>query len=80
MGQTSFLDTSFIRYLVPSLGFKRYFPIPNDQNIMQWMAKTKALSKETKILAINGINMYIFKTFVKYKRVQWLHLPPTKWV
>ena len=34
------------------------------------MAKTKALSKETKILAINGINMYIFKTFVKYKRVQ----------
>ena len=41
MGQVPFLDTSFIRYLVPILGFKRYFPIPNDPNIMQWMVKTK---------------------------------------
>ena len=35
---------------------------------MQWMAKIKqALSKETNILEINGRNMYVFKTFTKYK-------------
>ena len=46
MGQASFLNTSSIRYLVPILGFKRYFPIPNDPNIIQWMVKTKqVLSK-----------------------------------
>jgi len=32
------------------------------------MAKIKqALSKETNILEINGRNMYVFKTFTKYK-------------
>jgi len=40
MGQAPFLDTSSIKYLVPSLGFKRYFPIPNDPNIMQWIVQT----------------------------------------
>ena len=60
MGQTPFLDTSSIRHLVPILGFKRYFPIPNDPNIMQWMVKTEqALSKEIRILAINGRSIYI---------------------
>jgi len=41
MGQVPFLDTCSIRYLVQILGFNRYFPIPNDPNIMQWMGKTK---------------------------------------
>jgi len=64
MGQASFLKSSSIRYLVPNLGFKRHFPILNKPSIMQWVAKSKqALSKETKILAFNGRNMYIFKTF-----------------
>jgi len=49
MGQVSFLDSSSIRYLISSLAFKRYFPMPNDPNIMQWMVKTKhALNKEKK--------------------------------
>jgi len=41
MGQVPFLDTSSIRYLAPIQSFKRYFPIPNDPNIMQWMGKPK---------------------------------------
>jgi len=61
MDQAPFLGTSSIKYLVPILGFKIYFSIPNDPNIMQWMVKTKqALSKETKILAINGRSIYIY--------------------
>jgi len=61
MGQASFLDRSSIRYLVPILSFKRYFPIPNDPNIMKWMIKTKqALIKKKKILAINRKSIYIY--------------------
>lgn len=46
MSQTPFLDTSPIRYLVSSLGYKRYFPPPNEPSI--WMTKSKqVLSKET---------------------------------
>jgi len=64
MGQTSFLDTSSIRYLVPSLGFKRYFPIPNKPCIKQCMTKSKqALSNYIKTPAFDGRRMYIFKTF-----------------
>jgi len=84
MGQALFLDTSSIRYIVQSLGFKRYFSIPNDQNIMQWIVKTKqTLSKETKTLTINGKSIYIYiyiQNIHKYMKVQCLHIPPTKWV
>jgi len=63
MGQALFLDTSPIRYQVSVIGYKRYFPTPNEPNIKQRMAKLKqTLSKETMILAFNGKGIYIFKT------------------
>jgi len=72
MGQASFLDTSSIRYLVPSLGFKRYFPIPNDSNIMRWIKTKQALSEETKILAINGRSIYIQNIHIAIGKRIWL--------
>jgi len=51
MSQVPFVDTSFIRYFDFDLvlGYKIYFPIPNESTIKLWMIKPQqALRIKTK--------------------------------
>jgi len=49
MSQAVFLDTSFIRYFVSVLDYKRYFQIPNESNINLSDQTIINISKETSI-------------------------------